>query len=180
MSAESVQPTQATTAPAEHGSGGLPQFDASYWEGQMIWMLIIFSIMFILFARVFVPKVGGAIADREDRIAGDIGDARRLKAEADALAAAAAEELNQARANAQKLAVDAKAKARDEAAKREALEEAKIAETIAKSEALLMAARDKAMSNLRTIAEDTAGVIVAKLTGVAATADEVKSAAAGA
>ena len=180
MAADSVQPTQASTAPADSGAGGLPQFDLAQWPGQMVWMLIIFGVLFFLFARVFVPKVGGAIADREDRISGDIGAARKLKDEADALAAEAAAEMVQARASAQKLAVDAKTKARAEAAQREALEEAKIGETLAKAESLLAESHETAMGSVRAIAEDTASLIISKLTGVAASAAEVKTATAGA
>ena len=180
MAADSVQPTQASTAPADSGAGGLPQFDLAQWPGQMVWMLIIFGVLFFLFAKVFVPKVGGAIADREDRISGDVGAARKLKEQADALAADAAAEMVQARASAQKLAIDAKTKARAEAAKREALEEVKIGETLAKSEALLATAHESAMKQVRGIAEDTASLIISKLTGVAASAAEVKSATAGA
>jgi F-type H+-transporting ATPase subunit b len=168
--------SEATAVAAEHGSGGLPQFDPSWWPGQMVWMLIIFGFMFFLFAKVFVPKVGGAMDDREDRISGDIGAARRLKDEADAQAAAAAAETAQARASAQKLALDAKAKAHAEAAQREALEEAKLAETLAKAETQIIAARDKAMTHVRDIAAETAAAIVDKLTGAAATGDEISSA----
>jgi F-type H+-transporting ATPase subunit b len=168
--------TAAAAAAAEHSSGGLPQFDPTWWPGQMVWMLIIFGVMFFLFAKVFVPKVGGAMDDREDRISGDIGAARRLKDEADAQAAAAAAETAQARASAQKLALDAKAKAHAEAAQREALEEAKLAETLAKAETQIVAARDQAMTHVRDIASETAGAIVEKLTGAAATSDEIRSA----
>src|SRR5271154_5521092 len=93
----------AAAAAAPEGSGGLPQFDLAKWPGQAVWMLIIFGVMLFLFARVFVPRVGGTISAREDRIAGDIGDARRLKAQADEQAALAAAEMAQARASAQKL-----------------------------------------------------------------------------
>jgi F-type H+-transporting ATPase subunit b len=168
--------SEATAVAAEHGSGGLPQFDPSWWPGQMVWMLIIFGFMFFLFAKVFVPKVGGAMDDREDRISGDIGAARRLKDEADAQAAAAAGETAKARAAAQKLALDAKAKAHADAAQREALEEAKLAETLAKAETQIIAARDKAMTHVRDIAAETAAAIVDKLTGAAATGDEISSA----
>jgi len=167
MSADSPQTTQSTTAPADTGSGGLPQFDTAQWPGQIVWMLIVFVVLFGLFAKVFVPKVGGAIADREDRIAGDIGDARRLKAEADATAQAAAAELVHARANVQKLVLEARSKARAEAAAREAKEDAKIAEQLAKSEGVLASAREAAMSHVREIAETTAGLIVSKLTAEA-------------
>jgi F-type H+-transporting ATPase subunit b len=168
--------TAAAAAAAEHGSGGLPQFDPSWWPGQMVWMLIIFGVMFFLFAKVFVPKVGGTMDEREDRISGDIGEARRLKDEADAQAAAAAAETAQARAAAQKLALDAKAKAHAEAAQRDALEEAKLAETLAKAEVQIIATRDQAMTHVRDIASETAGAIVSKLTGVGASGDELSAA----
>src|ERR1700761_8584043 len=101
----------------EHASGGLPQFDLSQWPGQMVWMLVIFLALFALFRFVFAPKVGGTIAEREDKIGGDIGQGRRLRDEAEAQSKAAAEELAQARARAQKLAADAKAAAAAETAK---------------------------------------------------------------
>ncbi len=166
----------ATTAGAEHASGGLPQFDFSWWAGEAIWTVAIFVVLFLLFSRVFVPRVGGTIDAREDRISGDIGAARALRDQADAQAAEAAAETAQARAAAHKMALDAKAKALDEAAKREALEEAKLGETLAKAEARITATRDAAMANVQAIASDAAAAIVGKLTGNPASADEVGAA----
>lgn len=171
-----ADPATVAGAAAEQGSGGLPQFDLSWWPGQMAWMLIIFGVMFVLFAKVFVPKVGGTIDGREGQIAGDIAEARRLKDEAEAQAAAAAAETAEARARAQRLGADAKAKAQAEAAARQATEEAKLNEKLAAAEASLAAARDKAMGNVAGIASDTAQAIIEKLTGVAADAAEVKAA----
>ena len=179
MADSALHGTQATTAPAETGSGGLPQFDLAQWPGQMVWMLIIFGVMFALFAKVFVPSVGGTIADREDRISGDVGEARRLRDEADAQAAAAAAETAQARARAQKLALDAKAKAKADSAAREAAEEAKLATTLSHAEAAINRTREAAMSHVREIATETAQVIVEKLTGVVASDAELQAAAGG-
>ena len=113
MSAFSVTAAAAAAASAaDQGSGGLPQFDLAKWPGQMVWMLVIFGVMLFLFAKVFVPRVGGTIAEREDRISGDIGDARKLKAQADEQAAAeAAAEMGLAPQRPQKVAIDAKNKA---------------------------------------------------------------------
>ncbi len=171
--------TAAAAAAAEPAASGLPQFDLARWPGQMVWMLIIFGVMLFLFAKVFVPSVGGTIADREDRIAGDIGDARKLKAQADQQAATAAAEMTSARASAHKLAIDAKAKAAADTAAQEAVEEARLNETLAKAEARIGASRDQAMSHVRDIASETAQAIVAHLTGQSASAEEVKSALAG-
>ena len=171
-----ADPVAAAGAAAEHGSGGLPQFDLSWWPGQMVWMLVIFGVMFVLFAKVFVPKVGGAIDGREDRISGDIAKARQLKAEAEAQAAAALAETAEARGKAQRLAAEAKAKAQAEASARQATEEAKLNERLAASEASIASARDQAMTHVSGIAGDTAKAIVEKLTGSIADAAEIDAA----
>jgi F-type H+-transporting ATPase subunit b len=175
--AETSAHTESTAAP--EGAGGLPQFDPTWWPGQMVWFLIIFVIIYVLMAKVFVPRVGGTISDREDRISGDIGQARKLKDEAEKQAAAAAADTAQARARAQKLASEAKARAAAEAQARQAVEEAKLAESLAAAEAGIRAARDQAMSHVRAIAAETASSIVTKLTGEAPSTQEVETALAG-
>ena len=164
-------------APAhEGGSGGLPQFDLAAWPGQMAWFLIFFAIVFVLMVRVFVPRIGGTIAEREGKISGDIAEARRLKDEADAQAAQAEAEAAQARAAAAKLASDARAKAQAEIAARLAEEEAKLAASGAEAESRIARARDAAMAHVATIGADTAQAIVEKLTGRSATAAELAAA----
>ncbi len=171
---------ESTEAPAHVGpQGGLPQFDPVWWPGQAIWFLIVFAVVFALMAKVFVPRVGGAIAEREDRISGDIGRARALKEQAEAQAAAAEAEIAQGRAAAQKIAAEAKARVQAAAAARQAVEEAKLAETMATAEASIAAAREQAMTQVRTIAADTAQAILTKLTGEAASAADIEAALAG-
>ena len=166
----------AAARAAEQGTSGLPQFDIGQWPGQMVWMLIIFGILVLLFTYVFTPRVGGTIAEREDKIGGDIGQARRLRDEAEAQSKEAAEDLAQARARAQRLAADAKAGATAESEKRAAEEEARLAVLLAEAEGRINAARAEAMGQVRDIAADAADAIVTRLTGQAAGAGEVERA----
>lgn len=168
--------TVETTETPKHESGGLPQLQFEHWGGQIVWLLLIFAVLYVVLSKVLLPRVSGAIDERGGKIAGDIADARRLKDEAEAQARAAAAEVAEARAKAQKTAADAKAKATAEAAERQAKEEAVLAEKLAAAEASIQAARDQAMSQVRVVAEETAGAIVQKLTGKVATAAELKSA----
>jgi F-type H+-transporting ATPase subunit b len=167
-------------AAGEHASsGGLPQFDFAWWPGQIVWFLIIFVAM-LLFVRFFAaPRLGGTIEARDAKIAGDIAEARRMKDEADAEAAAATAEAAQARAAAQKVAAEARAKAQAEISARLAEEEAKLAASGAQAEARIAKARDAAMVNVGAIAAETAQAIVQKLTGRSATAAELAAAAKG-
>ncbi|MDB5467496.1 MAG: H+transporting two-sector ATPase subunit [Phenylobacterium sp.] len=178
MQGPAAETHEETGAPGhEEGSGGLPQFDVAMWPGQMAWFLIFFVIVFVLMTRVFVPRIGGTIAEREGKIAGDVAEARRLKEEADAQAAAAAADTAQARAQAMKLASEARAKAQAEISARLAEEEARLAQTGAAAETRIAAARDAAMASVGDIAADAAKAIVDKLTGKAPTPAELASAA---
>jgi F-type H+-transporting ATPase subunit b len=169
--------THETTAAAEHpASGGLPQFDFQWWPGQMAWLVIVFVVV-LAFMRLFaVPKLGGTIMAREERITGDLAEARRLKDEADAQAQAAERDRAQARTASQKVANDARAKARAEIDAALAAEEARLAATAATADAAIAKARDAAMTNVASIAEGAATAIVGKLTGKAASAAELAQA----
>jgi F-type H+-transporting ATPase subunit b len=157
-------------------SGGLPQFDLAQWPGEIVWALGIFLVLYLLFAFVFVPAVGGTIDAREDKISGDIGDARRLRDEAQVEADDAAEEMNQARARAHRVAAEAKAAAKAAADARQGEEDAKLAARLAEAEGRIAAARGEAMGHVRAIAADTARAMVERLTGAAPSQAELDGA----
>jgi F-type H+-transporting ATPase subunit b len=166
----------ATTAAADSSASGLPQFDLAQWPGEMVWVLGIFLVLFLLFQFVFVPAVGGTIDAREDKISGDIGDARRLRDEAQAQAAAAAGEMGEARARAHKVASEARDAAKAAAAARQGEEDAKLAARLSEAEQRIAAARGEAMGHVRAIAAETAGAIIERLTGAAASEAELDAA----
>jgi F-type H+-transporting ATPase subunit b len=170
----------AASAADKGGSGGLPQFDVSQWPGQMVWILIIFAVLFALFNWVFVPAVGGTIDAREDKISGDIGDARRARDAARAELEEAHGEMAVARARAQRVAADAQAEAKAAATARQAQEEARLSDVMAAAEARIAAARAEAMAHVRSIAVDTAEAMIARLSGTRADRAEVERALADA
>ena len=171
--------THETTAAPEAHSSGLPQFDPQWWPGQIAWLLIIFVIV-LAFMRLFVvPRLGGTMSARDDKIAGDIAAARALKDEAEAQAAAAASERAKARAEAGKMALDARSKAQAEIAANLAEQEPALAASTGEAEARISAERDRAMASVSGIAVEIAQAMVQKLTGRAASAAEVAQAAKG-
>ena len=168
----------ATTATSEqpHKSGGLPQFRFEYWGGQIVWLLFVFAILYVLLAKVFVPRLRGIQDTRAKTIADAVEQARRVQAEADAQAAAAKAEIADARAQARRVAADAKAKAQAEMTASQAAEDERLKVELEKAEERIRATRDAAMANVGQIAADTAEAIVAKLTGAAPSRAEVTAA----
>lgn len=174
------QAVAATHAGAEgaaggHG-GGLPQLDMSYWGGQIVWLLVLFALLYALIATVFAPRLRRVRDERDAAINGAIEEARRVRAEADAQAAAAQAEMTEARAKAQAAAADAKARAAAEAHARQAAQEAELNARLEAAETRIRASRDAAMGSVRQVAADTAGAIVERLTGRPAEPAEVEAA----
>ncbi len=172
----------ATSEVAGHGggeSGGLPQFRFEYWGGQIVWLLLIFAVLYILLAKVFVPRLRKVLDLRAETIAAAVDQARQVQTEAEAQAQAAREEVAQARNQARSTITEAKARASAELARRQAAEDERLAGEMATSEARIREMRDQAMSNVETIARDTAQAMVSKLTGQAASKAEIDTAFVG-
>lgn len=169
-----------TTEVAAHGGegGGLPQFEFQYWGGQIIWLLVLFAILYVLFARVFVPRFRKVADTRAQTIADALAEARQTQTEADTRAEAVRAEIDSARADARRLVADARAKASEEMARTQAAQDAELAVKVETAEVRIRGLRDQAMTNVRAIATDTAEAIVAKLTGTPVSSAEAKIAGA--
>lgn len=165
---------------AHESSGGLPQFEFEYWGGQIVWLLLIFAVLYVLFAKVFLPRLRRVQDERAGTIASAIEQARKVQAEAEAQAEAAQAEIADARARAKRTASAAKERVAAEVARRQAEQEARVAARIAEAEARIAATRDAAMAKVGEIAVDTTQAIVGKLTGKPASADEAARAVKGA
>jgi len=182
MAAETHTETETGAAPAgatteqPHKSGGLPQFRFEYWGGQIVWLLLVFAVLYVLLAKVFVPRLRGIQDTRAKTIADAVEQARRVQAEADAQAAAAKAEIDDARAQARQVAAEAKAKAQAEMNASQAAEDERLKVELEQAESRIRAMRDQAMANVGQIAAETAEAIVAKLTGAAPSRAEVDAA----
>jgi F-type H+-transporting ATPase subunit b len=154
-----------TETGVEHGGGAFPPFDPSNYPSQILWLAITFGLFYLFLKKVIVPRIGGILEVRRDRIAQDLDQAARMKEDADAAVAAYEQELAEAKANANSIGQaardSAKADAEAERKKVEAEHEARLAE----AEKRIAGIKAKAMGEVGTIAEDTAAAIVQQLTG---------------
>jgi F-type H+-transporting ATPase subunit b len=155
-----------TEAPGGH-SGGFPPFQKDTFASQLIWLAITFVLLYVVMARVALPRVGAIIDARRSRIEGDLATANRLKVSAGEAMTAYEKSLAEARNRAQTLAAETRDRLHAEAEKnRKALEE-QLNIKLAAAEKTIATTKTQAMTNVRAIAIDAAGAIVARLTGSA-------------
>jgi F-type H+-transporting ATPase subunit b len=165
-----------TEAPGGHPP--FPPFQKETFASQFLWLAITFVALYLLMARVALPRIGGILDDRKGRIDGDLAEAQRLKDESDAVLAAYEKALADARARAQTLANETRER---EAAAAEAKRkefEAMLNARIAEAEQAIAARKTAAMASVRGIAADAAAAIVERLIGAVPPAQEVDAAVA--
>jgi F-type H+-transporting ATPase subunit b len=148
-----------------HGSGLFPPFDSSTYPSQILWLAITFGLFYLFLKRVVLPRIGGILEVRRDRIARDLEQAARMKGEADAAVAAYEQELAEAKGNANVIGQQARDKARADADAERKRVEAELERRLAEAEASIASIKGKAMKEVGTIAEDTAAAIIRQLVG---------------
>ncbi len=162
-------------APKEAGAA-FPPFDASTFVPTLFWLFVVFVILYWLMSRIALPRVSDTIEKRNAIITRDVDQATALQKKAEEAGAAYEAALSKAKTNALSIGQKAKDEAAHQAANRRKEVEANMAIKIASAEANIMSTKDKAMSNVSSIASDAAATIVQHLTGLAPNADIVSKA----
>jgi F-type H+-transporting ATPase subunit b len=171
MATPTTAPTSATAVHASGGQTHFPPFDQHYFAGQLIWLVIFFGGLYLFLSRWALPRLGGTIKARHDRITGDINAAAAMKKEADEAEAAYQSALAAARRDAQVFAALARARMAAVADEARKTLEAELGDKLAAAEATIAATKAEAMSHVEAIATDTAAAIVERLLGGAAPAE---------
>lgn len=164
----------STEAPGGHG--GFPPFQSENFPSQLVWLAVTFVLLYVLMSRIALPRIAGILSDRSKHIANDLAAANRFKEQSDAAHAAYEKALNDARSRAQSIAAATHAEQAAAAEVTNKRLEAQLHERIADAERSIAATRTAAMSNVGSIASDTAAAIVERLIGQAPAAHEVAAA----
>ncbi|MEM0908053.1 MAG: F0F1 ATP synthase subunit B [Pseudomonadota bacterium] len=168
---------EGVNVPIQGGEESLfPPFDFSAFPSHLFWIVISFGLLYYFVNKLIVPQVGGIIEDRRDRIASDQGEAARLQRETDEVIALYEQELSEARHKAYGIAQERREEIKADQARQQAETEASLDKKIADAEKEIAARRDAALADVDTIATEAAQMIVAQLTGLALSQDEVKTA----
>jgi F-type H+-transporting ATPase subunit b len=169
-----AEPTAHTEAPA--GQKAFPPLQTQNFPSQLVWLTVSFVLLYVLMAKVALPRIGAIFAERSKRIGDDLKAAQGFKEQSDAAHAAYEKSLADARARAQAIAAETR---EQQAAAAEATNkrlEAELHERLAAAEQSIAATRTAAMSNVGAIAKDTASAIVERLIGQVPAEHEVAAA----
>lgn len=155
----------ATTQAHGGAKPQFPPFSSETFASQIFWFVITFVLLYLLMSRLALPRVGAIVAARAGKISGDLADAQKLKDETDNALAGYEKKLADARTNAQSIAGQTRDKLMAQADERRKTLEGKLADRLHDAEKTIAQTKTQAMSNVRSIATDTASAIVERLIG---------------
>lgn len=143
----------------------MPQLDPDTFAPQLIWLAITFIGLYFVMARMALPKIGNAIEQRRGRIANDLDQAQALKEATDRAIAAYEERMAEARSKAHAMAGETRQRLKDEVDGERARIDAELAGKVASAEKRIAKVKAAALEDMRKVAGDLAGDIVARLIG---------------
>lgn len=168
--------TLAVALAGDAKGGGLPQLNPHDFAPQLFWLALTFGVLWWLMAKVALPKVGGVIEERAQRIQRDLDEAARLKTETEKALADYEASLASARARASGIAKDIRDKLTGETDAERAKIDKQVSSRVADAERRINDMKTRAMKEVGQAAADTAEAIIAELQGKPAGKDEIAGA----
>jgi F-type H+-transporting ATPase subunit b len=159
---------EGTVAPggeAHAAEGGLPQMDFATYPSQLFWLVLTFGFLLVFLSKYALPRIGGAIQNRQSTIAGDLESADRLRKDAHEALKGYENALGSARGRAVALADESRKVISAEVEKLKHAAEADAQRTLTAAESRIAETRKAAAAHVRTAAADAASDIVERLIG---------------
>jgi len=158
----------------------MPQLDFGDYAPQLVWLVITFGVMYLLMARVALPRIATVIEERRDRIANDLAQADQLRRETDQAISAYEKALADAKARANAIAQETRDRLNEELERERAEKEAEIQKRLEQAEAEIARTKEQALSHVEEIARDTTAALVQQLLGEQVSQDSLDKAVASA
>jgi len=62
---------------------GMPQLNPEFWTAQIFWLILIFSSLYLIIWKIFLPRITYSIENRKSRVVNDLDEAQKLKEDAE-------------------------------------------------------------------------------------------------
>ena len=154
----------------------MPQLEFQDYLPQIVWLVITFVGLYVLMARLALPRIANILEERENRIADDLGQAEKFREDSDNALQSYEAALAEARARAHTIAQETRAEVQKTADAEKAELTAALAREGDEAEARINETKAEAMSGLDDIATNAAREIVQQIAGVQITEPEARAA----
>ena len=142
---------------------GMPQLNPDFWASQTFWLILIFSTLYLIIWKIFLPRITYSIENRKSRIVNDLGEAQKLKDNAEKKLKEYNEIIEKSKKEAKKIIDDSKKKLdRDIENKKQKFND-EIEKELVAAEREIKDLKKTSTSNVADIAAETSAEIIRQI-----------------
>ena len=158
--------TLAVYANRSFGSeAGMPQLNTEFWASQIFLLVLIFSTLYLIIWKIFLPKIIYSIENRKFRIVNNLDEAQKLKENAEKKLKEYDEIIKKSKNEAKKIIEDSKKKLDKDIENKKQKFNIEIEEELKSVEKEKKDLKKSSLSNISKIAAETSSEIIKQIIG---------------
>tara|TARA_B100000029_G_scaffold263332_1_gene259482 strand:+ start:276 stop:854 length:579 start_codon:yes stop_codon:yes gene_type:complete len=142
---------------------GMPQLDSKFWTAQIFWLLIIFSSLYIIIWKIFLPKVTLSIENRKSKLVNDIDEAQKLKESAEKKLKEYNQIIDKSKIEAKKIIEDSKKRLDKDIEEKKLKFNEEIEKELTEAENEIKNLKKTSISNINKIAAETSVEVIKQI-----------------
>ena len=144
---------------------GMPQLDPKFWVAQIFWLILVFSSLYIIVSKIFLPKITLTIENRKSKIVNDLNEAQKLKENAEVKLKEYNKIIENSKKDAQKIISDGRKKLNEDIEIKKKKFDAEIEKELQAVEKEIKELKKNSISDIAKIAESASTEIIKQIIG---------------
>ena len=144
---------------------GMPQLNPEFWTSQIFWLILVFSILYLVIWKVFLPKITYSIENRKSRVVNDLDEAQKLKESAEKKLKEYNQIIENSKKEAKKIIDDGIKKLDRDIENKKQKFNTEIEKELANVEKEIKELKKSSISNINKIAVETSSEIIQQIIG---------------
>ena len=144
---------------------GMPQLDPKFWIAQIFWFILVFSSLYFIVSKIFLPKITLTIENRKSKIVNDLNEAQKLKENAEVKLKEYNKIIENSKKDAQKIISDGRKKLNEDIEIKKKKFDAEIEKELQAVEKEIKELKKNSISDVAKIAESASIEIIKQIIG---------------
>ena len=155
--------------------GGMPQLNPEFWASQIFWLILIFSSLYIIMWKIFLPKITDGIENRKSRIINDLNETQKLKENAEKKLREYNKIIEDTKKEAKKIIEDNKKKLENDIKSKKQKFNEEIEKELMSVEKEIKSLKKSSISSINKIAAEVSSEVIKQLVGTSVNMSNVSA-----
>ena len=155
--------------------GGMPQLNPEFWASQIFWLILIFSSLYIMMWKIFLPKITDSIENRKSRIINDLNETQKLKENAEKKLREYNKIIEDTKKEAKKIIEDNKKKLENDIKSKKQKFNEEIEKELMSVEKEIKSLKKSSISSINKIAAEVSSEVIKQLVGTSVNMSNVSA-----